>query len=1033
MRKVFKWLAIAVAAIVLVVALAIGAAVWLVFTPEKLTPAVRSQAAKYISCESQIGEVELTFFSTFPRFGIKVNRFALINLMPGASSDTLARADYFVGIVDVSPWWKRDELIFTELRLHNGALNAFVDSLGRANFDIVRADTTAISADSEIPFKLIRIENVELDKVHVSYVDHSLKLQADVRDLTAQFSGKMSTDTIDTEINVSEGVISLAYDGENYLRNAAIKANANVRYIIPKMKIDFGNSEVTVNNMKLAFSGSIENDSALDQMLFDLNYRGNLWPLPEILAFVPSAYQSYLKGVEANGLVTSEGRIKGVYSDSVMPLLDMRIVLEDGALKYDDFPVPLSQMNGEVVFYSDLNNDDISYLQIDRFSAKTPKSTIQTSGKITHFFTDIVCDLASEGDLDLSEFAPLIPADLKTKLNGRASGKVKSLFSMSQVEKMQLERMKISGSVKLSDFHLAYDTIWLQTNDSKVDFALPNLAASAKSRRFVSAKVNAKSLVAGMQNGAKAYLESGLISFESSDFRDSTHIPDVACTFKLDSLSASMDTIQLAIQKPVGQLEMMPRKDKILEPEVDVTFDSGRLIASAGAARGRMNNAKLKAYWMSDKVHPKMKIQYSGENLQMEMGPDSARMAKMDMNADLLNDQNQKDVFQQWQGNGFLKVDRGVISMSSLKYPLEIPSIQMNFTPETFNIEESKLKIDQSDFSLSGKLDNVLSYFRKDSLLRGNFDFVSSKTDLVQLMLFTSGLGDSEAKKADPAPVEEVQTGPYMVPKGMDLQLNVAIVEANYGTDAAKDITGKLRVKDGLMVLDDFVFTTPAAKMKLTAMYRTPRKNHLFMGLDFHMFEVEIDELLKIIPDVDSIMPMLRSFSGKGEYHMAAETYLDSLYNPKKSTIRGAASVRGQNLVLMDGQTFSEIAKTLRFSKQALNKVDSLSAEFTVFKQEIDVYPFLIVMDKYKGVVAGRHNMDMSFDYHISVVDSPLPLKFGIDVTGSLDDLKYRPARCRYAEFYRPVARREVQNRQLELRRLIRDALTQKLVDTPNP
>ena len=135
----------------------------------------------------------------------------------------------------------------------------------------------------------------------------------------------------------------------------------------------------------------------------------------------------------------------------------------------------------------------------------------------------------------------------------------------------------------------------------------------------------------------------------------------------------------------------------------------------------------------------------------------------------------------------------------------------------------------------------------------------------------------------------------------------------------------------------------------------------------------------------------------------------------------------------MDGQTFSEIAKTLRFSKQALNKVDSLSAEFTVFKQEIDVYPFLIVMDKYKGVVAGRHNMDMSFDYHISVVDSPLPLKFGIDVTGSLDDLKYRPARCRYAEFYRPVARREVQNRQLELRRLIRDALTQKLVDTPNP
>jgi len=415
------------------------------------------------------------------------------------------------------------------------------------------------------------------------------------------------------------------------------------------------------------------------------------------------------------------------------------------------------------------------------------------------------------------------------------------------------------------------------------------------------------------------------------------------------------------------------------------------------------------------------------------MGKDSARMNKLDMNADLLNDQSLKDVFQQWQGNGFMKVDKGLISISSLKYPLEIPSIQMDFTPETFNIKESKLKIDRSDFSLSGKLNNVLSYFRKDSLLRGNFNFVSDKTDLVQLMQLTSGMGESKAKTANADPAEEIQTGPYMVPKGMDMQLNVDIASANYGSGAARFIKGQVRVKDGLLILDGLNFVTPAAKMKLTTMYRTPRKNHLFMGLDFHMTDVEISELLKIIPNVDSIMPMLRSFSGKGEFHMAVETNLDSLYNFKPSTIRGAASIRGTDLVLMDGETFSEIAKTLKFSKNTFNKVDSLAAEITLFKREIDIYPFLIVMDKYKGVVAGRHNMDMSFDYHISVVDSPLPIKLGIDITGTLDDLKYRLAKCRYAELYRPAARGVVQSKQLELRKMIRDALTQKLTETPTP
>ncbi len=1031
MRRIIKRTIWSVIILILAVILAGGVAVWVVFTPEKLTPLARSQAAKYLTCESQIGEVELTFFSTFPRFGIKVNRFALINHPQGAPADTLVQADRFVGLVDVLAWWTRSELVLTELQLGDGLLNAQVDSLGRTNFDVMKADTTAKTEPADSSLRFVKLEDVKLDRVDVMYNDQLLKLQTDIRQLTAQFSGKLLADTIDADVDVTNGVVSLAYGGEHYLRSASVKAKTSLRFIIPKMRIDFAPSEATVNNLNATFSGSIENTPT--QVLFDLNYQGKLLPLPEILAFVPSGYQSYLKGVEANGLITSEGKIKGAYSDSLMPLIDMHIVLQDGTLKYDGFPVPLSQMNGEVDFYSDLTNDETSAVTIKQFSANTPKSSFQTSGKITHFLTDLHCDLNSEGDFELSEFVPMIPASMKTSLKGRATGKVASQFSMSQLEKMQLDQTSFSGSVKLTDFTAAYDTIHLQTDDSTIDFTLPNPDGSVRGRGFVNARVTTKNLHIDTPKSIAAFARNGQLSLEASDVRDTLRIPAVVCSFKLDSLSARMDTMQFAVQKPVGHLDMKPRKGKLAEPEMNVTFYSGRLLASAGSSKGRMNNAKLKAYYLSDKIQPTMKLEYAADNLRMVMGADSARFARIDLNADLLNDQAKKNIFQQWRGTGFVKVDQGFVSMSALKYPLEIPSIQMDFTPEAFNIKQSKLKIDKSDFSLSGKLNNVLSYFRNDSLLRGNFNFVSSQTDLVQLMQLTSGMGETKPANTQPAAVVDTPIGPYMVPKGLDVQLNVDVASANYGSGTARDIKGQLRVKDGLLILDDMRFVTPAAKMKLTTMYRTPRKNHLYMGLDFHMMDIEIAELLKMIPDVDTIMPMLRSFSGKGEFHMAAETYLDSLYNPKPSTIRGAASIRGTDLVLMDGETFSEIAKTLKFSKKTFNKVDSLAAEFTVFKKEIDIYPFLIVMDKYKGVVAGRHNMDMSFDYHISVVDSPLPIKFGIDITGTLDDLRYRPAKCRYAEMYRPAARGEVQNKQLELRRLIREALTQKLAETPNP
>ena len=301
-------------------------------------------------------------------------------------------------------------------------------------------------------------------------------------------------------------------------------------------------------------------------------------------------------------------------------------------------------------------------------------------------------------------------------------------------------------------------------------------------------------------------------------------------------------------------------------------------------------------------------------------------------------------------------------------------------------------------------------------------------------MDLVSGFGSDQENSEDGDQEEELTvnnsaeiSNPFMVPKGIDISLYTSINEAYFQSDTARNVQGTVTVKDGTMILESMLFTTSAAKMQLTAMYKSPRKNHLYMGMDFHLLEIEIAELLKLIPDVDSIMPMLRSFSGKGEFHIAVETYLDSLYNLKKSTLRGASSVRGIDLVLMDGETFTEIAKTLRFNKKTENKIDSLSAEFTVFRNEVDVYPFLIVMDKYKAIVDGRHNLDMNFNYHISLIDSPLPLKLGVNVRGNLDDMKIRPAKAKYSNMYRPAYRNEVETKKLELRSLIRQALVRNV------
>ena len=69
MKRVWKIIGITLGSLLGVVLLVISVALWLVFTPKRLTPIVRQVADKIITAEHEVGQVELTFFSTFPISG----------------------------------------------------------------------------------------------------------------------------------------------------------------------------------------------------------------------------------------------------------------------------------------------------------------------------------------------------------------------------------------------------------------------------------------------------------------------------------------------------------------------------------------------------------------------------------------------------------------------------------------------------------------------------------------------------------------------------------------------------------------------------------------------------------------------------------------------------------------------------------------------------------------------------------------------------------------------------------------------------
>jgi len=168
------------------------------------------------------------------------------------------------------------------------------------------------------------------------------KLNTVIHDLSAKINGTVIRDNISGNISVSSSMMSLEYGGEKYLQQAAMQFNLPIDVITSRQFISFKNATASVNNMELLLNGTIEDDTLSKKIITNLTYKLASWPVKNMLALVPPSYKSYFNGIDVDGLLSSDGSIKGFYNDSHMPLMDLHILFEKGTLKYSAFPLPTS-------------------------------------------------------------------------------------------------------------------------------------------------------------------------------------------------------------------------------------------------------------------------------------------------------------------------------------------------------------------------------------------------------------------------------------------------------------------------------------------------------------------------------------------------------------------------------------------------------------------------------------------------------------------------------------------------------------------
>ena len=972
--KIFFW---TLFGLILTVVAAVCLVVYVVFTPQQLTPIARQAAAQYVTCEHEIGEVDLTFFSTFPRFGLRADGLLLINPKTGAPNDTVVEAKHLVATVDVMEFINHKNLHIHEAILEDATVHFYIAEDGTTNLTdvfVTSPDTTEDTTAFALPFDALRVDGLRLQAKAISFTDDKDTITASLgaTELSAKADG-----WDDMLVTLDARDVCASIKNETYADSLHVELIAPMAMNLDSMHFAFDGARLAVNDFQVRIEGDVTIGDAIDM---DAKLETGKWQIAPLLALVPAKFTSGLKDIDVDGTIQLDATAKGTYSEHSMPLIQAQVQLKDGKGAYKPLPYTLRDLTLDAEAALNLNKGGKSNVTIRQLAAKTKESQVSAKGKINDLLGDMLLDLQMQLKANLPDFAYFLPDSME--LEGQAKGTLDAKIRLKDLTDMKLEKGLLSADLTFDGLRYAQDSMLAVLPTSHLTLQLPNNTPTRKSVNWAKADLTADKIDFLMGNSTHAMIDAPALHAEIANVLAKGQ--DYWATLAFDAIDAQYDDILADLKQ--SELE---------------AFVSG----------GRKVSAKLRTTALNGRM---------GEELQAKTG-------NLALEAAARYNKEGENTLLKWNPRLKINLKNGVLNIPErLPETVYIPSIEFKYSNREMTIDNSRIELGNSDLNLKGNVRHIGKWFRHQDILEGELDIVSDHCDVNQLLAwFSADKGSEEQSAVSNQSSEEVESkkeegDPFMVPTDVDLALNTHLREVEVFNQHAKDMKGGIYVKNGTLMLDEVGFVCRAAKLQLTAMYRTPRKNHLYVGLDYHMLDVDIDELLTMIPNLEDMVPMLKSFKGAAQFHLAAETYLKSNYEPKMSTLRGAASLSGKDLVVMDSETFSKIAKLLRFKKKTENKIDSINAEITVYKNDIDVYPLCVQMDNYMVALGGRHKTDMSFDYDINVLS---PLYLGVHVGGTMDNLQIKLAKCKYAKDFRPHWYEKADTQSLELRKMIKQSL----------
>lgn len=1070
-KKTLKILAWTVGTLVVLLALALWAVVWLI-SPENLTKYAEQAANKYLDAKVEIGRLELTAYSTFPMLHVDVDSLVV---QSGSLDSLMARADS----VEL-PANAEHLLSLTKLHLEINLAEAMIGRFDVKDLSVTDLDVNIVEAAPSITnYAILPLDETEPDSVaqDTAVVElpwircKQVLLKGTTRlayySAADSISASMRLDTASV-VTVGRDAYRLAFAGkadctmgeEPLLADFPFELNAGLEWNYRRaMDIDVESLQARLLDIPITGNAALLAEEGEPQ-ISKFSLKVDSVRFASVVPRLPVKYQRMFGRVKSNLMASIEVNLEEPYTltSRKLPSMSGRLIVPDSYWQAKGGRGRIDRLAVDARMELDGNNPNASAVTLSNLVLNGVAVQLQLSGKVTNIFADPYVSATLKGHTDLGVMAGMVNVPLNFTISGEAEANASVDMKMSNLNKENFHKIKLTGDVGLRN--LVYDNM-LDTMNVKANYASLSFGNrqtymrrdSTEGDNLLRVTASVDTLYASIPglNLSLNNMRIGAGAVGMGETQDSTQI--VPMGFNVSAGKVRMKqadgtflaTRGVSCKGSVSRFRNMKRMPVFyLGFGIDTMFyrDNSQfvylkdskidLVANRRVNRRRMNRTRqlidtLRAQhpdWSNDSLLAVVRQtqRRQREELKAKWANRRPQRAKFD-DAEVMDmsvDSGFARLLARWQLHGRIRSNTG--AMYTPYFPLRnrITDVDVKFNADSLTVENFNYTVGKSSFNLKGKLKNIRStmmgrtrrpldiamILRADSIDVNQLVGAAAKgltysNNAVGLSSMDSAITDIEEMQQEMAASQssaDTTLAAFVVPRNIEAKIAVRSNNITFADMNFDKFDGNLFIHDGVINLNNLRATTDIGSAEFNAMYASTDRRNIKFGMDLGLKKINVGEFLHMIPAIDSVMPLLQSVDGIIDAEIATTANLDSVMNIDIPTLRAAVKLHGDSLVFMDAETFKKIAKMLRFKNRERNMIDQMTVELLVENSQMMLFPFMFNVDRYKLGVLGYNDLDLNFRYHISVLKSPIPFKFGINIYGNPDDMHFRFGGAKYKE-----------------------------------